>query len=200
MIGSQVQDDSNSGKSHSPSLEDRRAHHNELERRRRDHIKDHFMVLRDSIPLIDGEKPSRALILKRAVEYISLMQSKLQEHQKREEELKKRNELLEERLLQTQTEKSHRQEQQIVVRPEPSFGPLVTAIPVTPQPLTPPNGLQSPLISQPDQLLLLSQTLLSQRISEQQICAAAPAPAPDLSLLGLQLRLLSGQYGELPIV
>lgn len=57
-----------------------------------------------------------------------------------------------------------------------------------------------PLISQPDQLLLLSQTLLSQRISEQQICAAAPAPAPDLSLLGLQLRLLSGQYGELPIV
>ena len=56
MIGSQVQDDSNSGKSHSPSLEDRRAHHNELERRRRDHIKDHFMVLRDSIPLIDGEK------------------------------------------------------------------------------------------------------------------------------------------------
>ena len=88
-------------------------------------------------------QPSRALILKRAVEYISLMQSKLQEHQKREEELKKRNELLEERLLQTQTEKSHRQEQQIVVRPEPSFGPLVTAIPVTPQPLTPPNGLQS---------------------------------------------------------
>lgn len=36
--------------------DDRRAHHNELERRRRDHIKDHFMNLKDAIPVLDGEK------------------------------------------------------------------------------------------------------------------------------------------------
>uniref|UniRef100_A0A914ZFD0 BHLH domain-containing protein n=1 Tax=Parascaris univalens TaxID=6257 RepID=A0A914ZFD0_PARUN len=68
-------DDSSSPKSSSPQIDDdRRAHHNELERRRRDHIKDHFMSLKDAIPLLDGEKSSRALILKRAVEYIAMMQ------------------------------------------------------------------------------------------------------------------------------
>uniref|UniRef100_A0A915EGW3 BHLH domain-containing protein n=1 Tax=Ditylenchus dipsaci TaxID=166011 RepID=A0A915EGW3_9BILA len=60
--------------------EDRRAHHNELERRRRDHIKDHFTALKNSIPLLEGEKSSRALILKRAVDYISLMQAQLKEY------------------------------------------------------------------------------------------------------------------------
>ncbi|VDK20944.1 unnamed protein product, partial [Anisakis simplex] len=51
------QDDSSSPKSLSPQMDgDRRAHHNELERRRRDHIKDHFMSLKDAIPLLDGEK------------------------------------------------------------------------------------------------------------------------------------------------
>ncbi|CAB3400773.1 unnamed protein product [Caenorhabditis bovis] len=92
-------DDESSPKSQSPSIDDdRRAHHNELERKRRDHIKDHFMILKDSIPLLDGEKSSRALILKRAVEYITTMQSRLDENQKNIEELRKRNELLEEKL------------------------------------------------------------------------------------------------------
>ncbi|VDK65117.1 unnamed protein product [Anisakis simplex] len=51
------EDDSSSPKSLSPQMDgDRRAHHNELERRRRDHIKDHFMSLKDAIPLLDGEK------------------------------------------------------------------------------------------------------------------------------------------------
>lgn len=50
-------DDEGSPQSGSPSMdEDRRAHHNELERRRRDHIKDHFMALKGSIPLLEGEK------------------------------------------------------------------------------------------------------------------------------------------------
>jgi hypothetical protein len=35
---------------------DKRAHHNALERKRRDHIKDSFTVLRDAIPSLTGEK------------------------------------------------------------------------------------------------------------------------------------------------
>ena len=35
---------------------DKRAHHNALERKRRDHIKDSFAHLRDSIPSLQGEK------------------------------------------------------------------------------------------------------------------------------------------------
>lgn len=77
--------------------DDRRAHHNELERRRRDHIKDHFTILKDAIPLLDGEKSSRALILKRAVEFIHVMQTKLSSQGKAIEDLTRKNELLEER-------------------------------------------------------------------------------------------------------
>jgi hypothetical protein len=36
----------------------KRAHHNALERKRRDHIKDSFHTLRDAIPNIKGEKVS----------------------------------------------------------------------------------------------------------------------------------------------
>ncbi|KAL2789813.1 protein max isoform h [Daubentonia madagascariensis] len=35
---------------------DKRAHHNALERKRRDHIKDSFHSLRDSVPSLQGEK------------------------------------------------------------------------------------------------------------------------------------------------
>ncbi|MED6287178.1 hypothetical protein CHARACLAT_013707 [Characodon lateralis] len=35
---------------------DKRAHHNALERKRRDHIKDSFHGLRDSVPSLQGEK------------------------------------------------------------------------------------------------------------------------------------------------
>lgn len=38
---------------------DKRAHHNALERKRRDHIKDSFHGLRDSVPALQGEKVSR---------------------------------------------------------------------------------------------------------------------------------------------
>ncbi|XP_014669386.1 PREDICTED: protein max-like [Priapulus caudatus] len=41
----------------------KRAHHNALERKRRVHIKDSFHGLRDSIPAIQGDKASRAVIL-----------------------------------------------------------------------------------------------------------------------------------------
>lgn len=39
---------------------DKRAHHNALERKRRDHIKDSFHSLRDSVPALQGEKVSTA--------------------------------------------------------------------------------------------------------------------------------------------
>lgn len=41
-----------------PSQADKRAHHNALERKRRDHIKDSFHSLRDSVPSLQGEKVS----------------------------------------------------------------------------------------------------------------------------------------------
>ncbi|KAE9552595.1 hypothetical protein FO519_004212 [Halicephalobus sp. NKZ332] len=85
-------DEGFSPKSGSPSIDDdRRAHHNELERRRRDHIKDHFVALKNSIPLLEGEKSSRALILKRAVDYISLLQAQLKESKLEIEDQKRRN-------------------------------------------------------------------------------------------------------------
>ncbi|XP_011833712.1 PREDICTED: protein max isoform X7 [Mandrillus leucophaeus] len=38
---------------------DKRAHHNALERKRRDHIKDSFHSLRDSVPSLQGEKGTK---------------------------------------------------------------------------------------------------------------------------------------------
>ncbi|CAJ0938066.1 unnamed protein product, partial [Mesorhabditis belari] len=129
-----------------PSVEeDRRAHHNELERRRRDHIKDHFMTLKGAIPLLDGEKSSRALILKRAVEYISILQSKLNENQMHVEQLKRRNEQLEAKLCQREQlvvdpmiSLQSSQISQIATtsasRPILSLLPLSTAMPTIPVP------------------------------------------------------------------
>ena len=55
---------------------ERRAHHNALERKRRDHIKESFSNLSDSIPSLQGSKASRAQILKQATEYIEFMGKK----------------------------------------------------------------------------------------------------------------------------
>uniref|UniRef100_A0A8D8C013 Protein max n=1 Tax=Culex pipiens TaxID=7175 RepID=A0A8D8C013_CULPI len=41
------------------SQAEKRAHHNALERKRRDHIKDSFTSLRDSVPSLQGEKVSK---------------------------------------------------------------------------------------------------------------------------------------------
>uniref|UniRef100_A0A2K5I4E6 Protein max n=1 Tax=Colobus angolensis palliatus TaxID=336983 RepID=A0A2K5I4E6_COLAP len=41
------------------SAADKRAHHNALERKRRDHIKDSFHSLRDSVPSLQGEKGTK---------------------------------------------------------------------------------------------------------------------------------------------
>ena len=41
----------------------KRYHHNELERKRRDHIKDSFSLLRDVVPSIAGEKVGVNLVV-----------------------------------------------------------------------------------------------------------------------------------------
>lgn len=70
---------------------DRRAHHNALERKRRDHIKDSFTGLRDAIPTMQGDKSSRAQILRKAAEYISFMRRKQSTNQQDIEDLRRQN-------------------------------------------------------------------------------------------------------------
>lgn len=69
----------------------KRAHHNALERKRRDHIKDSFHTLRDAIPNIRGEKTSRAQILKAATDYIKIMKNRNIDFQNDIDNLKKSN-------------------------------------------------------------------------------------------------------------
>ncbi|KAG5679074.1 hypothetical protein PVAND_008671 [Polypedilum vanderplanki] len=77
------------------SQAEKRAHHNALERKRRDHIKDSFTSLRDSVPSLQGEKASRAQILKKAAEYIQFMRRKNNSHQQDIDDLKRQNSMLE---------------------------------------------------------------------------------------------------------
>ena len=91
---------------------DKRAHHNALERKRRDHIKDSFNGLKDAIPtlqvfltllltlvwsnyLLQGDKSSRAQILKKASEYIAFMRRKNGSHATDIEDLRRQNAHLE---------------------------------------------------------------------------------------------------------
>lgn len=75
---------------------EKRAHHNALERKRRDHIKDSFTSLRDSVPSLQGEKvASRAQILKKAAEFIKYMKQKNRAHLNDIEDLKRQNNMLE---------------------------------------------------------------------------------------------------------
>lgn len=87
------------------SQAEKRAHHNALERKRRDHIKDSFTSLRESVPALQNEKvvsnrnsekgASRAQILKKAAEYIQFMRRKNNSHQQDIEDLKRQNNILE---------------------------------------------------------------------------------------------------------
>jgi len=94
-------DDSDSRLRHSNNTQyysqaEKRAHHNALERKRRDHIKDSFSSLRDAVPSLQGEKvASRAQILKKAAEYIQFMRRKNTSHQQDIDDLKRQNTLLE---------------------------------------------------------------------------------------------------------
>eukprot|EP00088_Acartia_fossae_P017302 TRINITY_DN19801_c0_g1_i1.p1 TRINITY_DN19801_c0_g1~~TRINITY_DN19801_c0_g1_i1.p1 ORF type:complete len:143 (+),score=31.36 TRINITY_DN19801_c0_g1_i1:33-461(+) len=78
------------------STEDgKRAHHNALERKRRDHIKDSFTGLKESIPTLQGDKTSRAQILKKASEYIAFMRKKNSTHANDIDDLRRQNQHLE---------------------------------------------------------------------------------------------------------
>ncbi|KAG8449733.1 hypothetical protein GDO86_016394 [Hymenochirus boettgeri] len=88
---------------------DKRAHHNALERKRRDHIKDSFHSLRDSVPSLQGEKASRAQILDKATEYIQYMRRKNHTHQQDIDDLKRQNALLEQQVRALEKAKSSSQ-------------------------------------------------------------------------------------------
>ncbi|XP_041927814.1 protein max isoform X3 [Sardina pilchardus] len=96
----EVDSDEDSSRYH--NVADKRAHHNALERKRRDHIKDSFHSLRDSVPALQGEKchvsASRAQILDKATEYIQYMRRKNHTHQQDIDDLKRQNALLEQQV------------------------------------------------------------------------------------------------------
>ncbi|KFM68307.1 Protein max, partial [Stegodyphus mimosarum] len=87
---------------------DKRAHHNALERKRRDHIKDSFTSLRDSLPAFQGDKvrASRAQILKKAADYIQSMRRKNMAHQQDIDDLKRQNKVLEDQIQSLERAKS----------------------------------------------------------------------------------------------
>ena len=100
----------------------KRAHHNELERKRRDHIKDSFSGLKDAIPtlqvvtfyeehflqqrFVQGDKCSRAQILKKASEYIAFMRRKNGSHTNDIEDLRRQNAHLENQIRTMEKAKS----------------------------------------------------------------------------------------------
>lgn len=84
---------------HRSKGDNKRDHHNALERRRRDLIKDSFCKLRDVVPSLQGEKASRAQILKKAAEYIQTMRKKNQTNQADIDELSRLNKMLEDQMM-----------------------------------------------------------------------------------------------------
>jgi Max protein len=95
-IDVESEDEDGNSRNGSMSTLDKRAHHNALERKRRDHIKDSFTGLRDAIPTMrGGDKSSRAQILKKASEYIQYMRRKNSLNQNDLDDLKRQNSHLE---------------------------------------------------------------------------------------------------------
>lgn len=103
---------------------EKRAHHNALERKRRDHIKDSFTCLREAVPSLQGEKASRAQILKKTAECIQMMRRKIHSHQKDVEDIKKQNAILEAqiRLLENARDGTYQPSSasKVHVKPEPA--------------------------------------------------------------------------------
>lgn len=100
-ISGEEDDGDSSGPQTFASLAEKRAHHNALERKRRDHIKESFSGLRDCIPSLEGEKvvkSSRAQILHKATEHIQYMRRKNHAHQSDIDELKRHNMILDQQV------------------------------------------------------------------------------------------------------
>ncbi|KAK2859618.1 hypothetical protein Q5P01_004238 [Channa striata] len=82
---------------------DKRRTHNVLERQRRNELKLSFFALRDEIPEVaNNEKAAKVVILKKATECIYSMQSDEQRLLSLKEQLRRRSELLKQRLTQLQ--------------------------------------------------------------------------------------------------
>ncbi|XP_037550188.1 transcriptional regulator Myc-A [Nematolebias whitei] len=83
---------------------DKRRTHNVLERQRRNELKLSFFALRDEIPEVaNNEKAAKVVILKKAAECISSMQCDEQRLVSLKEQLRRRSELLKQRLAQLQS-------------------------------------------------------------------------------------------------
>ncbi|KAA3682471.1 uncharacterized protein DEA37_0007227 [Paragonimus westermani] len=74
--------------------DNRRDHHNQLERKRRASIKTSYNDLREVIPSLRGTKASRAVILQRAVDCIEDLVRQNRDHVHCVEELRRKNDLL----------------------------------------------------------------------------------------------------------
>lgn len=82
---------------------DKRRTHNVLERQRRNELKLSFFALRDEIPEVaNNEKAAKVVILKKATECIYSMQSDEQRLLSLKEQLRRKSELLKQRLAQLQ--------------------------------------------------------------------------------------------------
>lgn len=82
---------------------DKRRTHNVLERQRRNELKLSFFALRDEIPEVaNNEKAAKVVILKKATECIYSMQSDEQRLLSVKEQLRRKSELLKQRLAQLQ--------------------------------------------------------------------------------------------------
>ncbi|KAA0191066.1 Bhlhzip transcription factor max:bigmax [Fasciolopsis buskii] len=84
-----------------PGDDNRRDHHNQLERKRRASIKTSYNDLREAIPSLRGSKASRAVILQRAVEYIEELHRSYQDHTHCVETLRRQNDSLDSRVSPT---------------------------------------------------------------------------------------------------
>ena len=80
------------------SRAEKRAHHNALERKRRDHMKDSFSLLRSHVPTLQDDKASRAQILKKTADYIKFMKEKNEANKNDVSYLKEFNAALEKRI------------------------------------------------------------------------------------------------------
>ncbi|XP_035854169.1 transcriptional regulator Myc-A isoform X3 [Sander lucioperca] len=86
---------------------DKRRTHNVLERQRRNELKLSFFALRDEIPEVaNNEKAAKVVILKKATECIYSMQSDEQRLLSVKEQLRRKSELLKQRLAQLQSSRA----------------------------------------------------------------------------------------------
>lgn len=83
----------------------KRSHHNVLERKRRDLIKDSFTKLKDVVPTLSSERASRAQILKKAADFIQLTNQKNESTRTSIDELVRKNMELERKISAAQTAK-----------------------------------------------------------------------------------------------